>query len=713
MTVNKIDPKVIFASNAPTQDKPAQFENYTRGMDETRKRDGRPTIKQFNFLQEQTDKKILWIHENGGALPYDSTIDYQDGAIVLKDGELQQKNGDNWDNVVSDDTTLKNFESGKSYPVGALILLDDGVTIVQNTLENNTNNPNSNMIGWVKPNKTAKDVVTTVDSVADLADLEFWDGRVVYAQDINKNYIYRSDSSLVENGVTVVGKWEMEIQDSYYSSWFADSSSSSSQTLALQAGYDYAVSKDRPFIIDEAYNVAIDYAGVVLYIRSNSDLRFKFGIGKFNLINTNAIGYAILYIYRVSNYKIYNPELVGDRLVNTQTAGEWGHGIQILDSSNGFIFKPNVSQCCGDGIDIGRKMILDSYDPTDTIIMYPTVIGARRNGISARSFVNLTIVDPTVSRVGDYDGVVGAYPKAGIDVEPNDAVSGGELPKCLNLKISNPYIFDCYAGLYLYNFQARRYEVEITGVTTLHNCTNTCLGAFNSKDGTTGYVQIQDIVISGSVFTGLSVGWVESSCKVNINKITPAGGVVSLPIRHVYNGTTSGQVIGGFTANFKLHSSCNAYLIMEAVDVNYTLNSSFNTTKDSERGLGYIASGLTTLEQLAKQGSNFKIQGDTYLTNTSPRISLRSTDTIYYQETTDTAVRTLLTTKDYSRKKVVFAPNSLKNDYGVAVSGLSIQKSDGIKNTATTKTLGATLDYKNVEGGSTIIYSMSGEWVLS
>lgn len=115
MATPKIDPKVIFASNAPAQDKPAQFENYTRGMDETRKRDGRPTIKQFNFLQEQTDKKILWIHENGGALPYDSTIDYQDGAIVLKDGELQQKSGADWSPIKRDikSSDVKD-ESGKT-----------------------------------------------------------------------------------------------------------------------------------------------------------------------------------------------------------------------------------------------------------------------------------------------------------------------------------------------------------------------------------------------------------------------------------------------------------------------------------------------------------------------------------------------------------------------------------------------------------------------
>ena len=41
MTTPYIDPNLIFAENAPTQDKPAAFENYDKGWDESRKNDGR------------------------------------------------------------------------------------------------------------------------------------------------------------------------------------------------------------------------------------------------------------------------------------------------------------------------------------------------------------------------------------------------------------------------------------------------------------------------------------------------------------------------------------------------------------------------------------------------------------------------------------------------------------------------------------------------
>lgn len=84
MAVAKIDPKVIFASEAPAQDTPAVFTNKTVGWGESRKNGGRPTIKQSNALQQETDLKILWLNENS-VTPFDATIDYPENAVTLKD----------------------------------------------------------------------------------------------------------------------------------------------------------------------------------------------------------------------------------------------------------------------------------------------------------------------------------------------------------------------------------------------------------------------------------------------------------------------------------------------------------------------------------------------------------------------------------------------------------------------------------------------------
>ena len=178
MPTPKIDPKIIFASNAPAQDKPAVFNNYTKGMDETRSNEGRPTIKQANALQQTTDQKILWIHENGGALPYDPTIDYVDGSIVLKDGELVQKNGDKW-------------ESATGVKTDAELTTWSGRTQEQ---EN-------------------KDFVTSVNDYAELSALKAVDGRVAYVKKngISGEFVFDSTSSLAVDGGTVIqgdnGKW--------------------------------------------------------------------------------------------------------------------------------------------------------------------------------------------------------------------------------------------------------------------------------------------------------------------------------------------------------------------------------------------------------------------------------------------------------------------------------------------------------------------------
>ena len=104
MPVSKIDPKVIFASEAPAQDAPAVFTNKTVGWGESRKNGGRPTIKQSNALQQETDLKILWLNENS-VTPYDATIDYPVNAVTIKDGVFKIFNGTVW-NLFLDKTSV-------------------------------------------------------------------------------------------------------------------------------------------------------------------------------------------------------------------------------------------------------------------------------------------------------------------------------------------------------------------------------------------------------------------------------------------------------------------------------------------------------------------------------------------------------------------------------------------------------------------------------
>lgn len=256
MPVSKIDPKVIFASEAPTQDTPAVFTNKTVGWGESRKSGGRPTIKQSNALQQETDLKILWLNENS-VTPYDASIDYPVNAVTIKDGAFKIFNGSVWnlflnkssvglnnvDNtsdlnkpvstatqdsfdeiyengaclpydptityvlgslvlrdgiiqkvvtggtepligntdavkVIDGNQTQKeiNLYGGKKYnmpvggyPLNSIVLLDSG-GLVRSTISNNTNNPNTLLTGWVKTNAASQLFTEGGQSLQSVAD---------------------------------------------------------------------------------------------------------------------------------------------------------------------------------------------------------------------------------------------------------------------------------------------------------------------------------------------------------------------------------------------------------------------------------------------------------------------------------------------------------------------------------------------------------------
>ncbi|MEG1090535.1 MAG: hypothetical protein RSE38_04360 [Acinetobacter sp.] len=156
MPTQKIDPKVIFASDAPAIDKPPVFSDKTKGWDVARANDGRPEIKQMNKMQQDTDLKILWLNENA-VLPYDASIDYPDGAVALKDGSFKQLSGGSWieflDDFADKDAVKRGianrYDSSLTYNSGERITLANG-DIVKSTIDGNTNDPNVNMIGWLE-----------------------------------------------------------------------------------------------------------------------------------------------------------------------------------------------------------------------------------------------------------------------------------------------------------------------------------------------------------------------------------------------------------------------------------------------------------------------------------------------------------------------------------------------------------------------------------
>ena len=165
MPTQKIDPKVIFASDAPAIDKPPVFSDKTKGWDVSRANDGRPEIKQMNKMQQDTDLKILWLNENA-VLPYDASTDYPDGAVTIKDGSFKQLSSGSWveflDDFADKDAVKRGianrYDSSLTYNSGERVVLNNG-DIVKSTVDGNVDDPNVDMTGWVNRESISRSVL--------------------------------------------------------------------------------------------------------------------------------------------------------------------------------------------------------------------------------------------------------------------------------------------------------------------------------------------------------------------------------------------------------------------------------------------------------------------------------------------------------------------------------------------------------------------------
>lgn len=228
MPIPKIDPKKIFASQAPSQDVPAEFNNYERGWDESRKNNGKPTIKQFNKLQQLTDEKILWMHQNGAALPFDETMEYAEGAVVVKDGELQQWKGGGWVILKPEHNDLDGRDASGAHPASAIL---DASGENQQSINN---------------------ISKTVSNISDLMILKATDGHTVRTLSHTTSgfgggtYRFEQLSSKTPNGgawISGIGGVWVLISDLYFEN-FGVTDANEDQSDKIQACIDFAQSQN-------------------------------------------------------------------------------------------------------------------------------------------------------------------------------------------------------------------------------------------------------------------------------------------------------------------------------------------------------------------------------------------------------------------------------------------------------------------------------------
>ncbi|WP_283126422.1 right-handed parallel beta-helix repeat-containing protein [Providencia stuartii] len=539
---------------------------------------------------------------------------------------------------------------------------------------------------------------------------------------LKSRYNYkRAPSVYVVDGIRVIvsadgAAWEIHNPVAIYASDFCH------DTDSLQKAYRIATQLNAKFYIDKTFEnllpttkISGGMGGVhdsVLQILDDSYLEF-INDGALKLANTNSPWSNILFCgMGVNNFQIINPVIHGDRLLNTENnqdpmKGQWGYGITVYDCSNGHIKNPKVYDCLGDGIYVGKRYG-DTSDavPTNVLIEYPVITGVRRNGISLCAGDSVNIIDPVISNVGDYDGVVGAWPKSGIDIEPEKASSEDGDVRLINSTITNPTIKRCYAGIYVNSFRKDLVmSLVISGNTTIDRVVTTGIGLFRSSGGTgRGSVHFDRVVFLTNPTNAIQFGWgADDDMTASISEIVDATSAVKdfnfqFSESGIYNVTS----LGNFSLD-KFTSKRNTLSIFDVISM-----SKYDIKQFFIDGGGRVKTSLSLTSGAPKSISG-RIDG----LNIATEFSYSRSQSSSIRTIPDLSSVLVDTARDYRELTISRALNKGASSPATVVSGIRIMADNGvILSQLSSTSVGAWIKVKNNPdpNGLTEILGSRGQW---
>lgn len=208
------------------------------------------------------------------------------------------------------------------------------------------------------------------------------------------------------------------------------------ETSRLQSFFDYGTSN---YVIN-SNDILVDGN---ISLGSNSNIVFNEGCKitrKTNSLST----YFMFLVDNKHDINIVNAHLVGDRETHTGSSGEWGHGINIVCSSNIKIDNALIEQTWGDGIYIGLYSPSGNYNSVNNVTVTNSHINrCSRNGISICSGSNISVTNCLVEHTDR------TWPKSGIDVELEGPE--GSTPSLYNVSIDNVRTLNNYKGIQVYD----------------------------------------------------------------------------------------------------------------------------------------------------------------------------------------------------------------------------------------------------------------------
>jgi len=149
----------------------------------------------------------------------------------------------------------------------------------------------------------------------------------------------------------------------------------------------------------------------------------------YNIVKTNDC----------EDFTIRNGTIIGDRVnhdyVTMTGTHEFGYGIFINSTKLANIQNMNISQLTGDGI--VNLNWTESNNKNRTIIENSEISYVRRNGLAILATDNIEVNNVKIHHVGTYDGINGASPQSGIDIEPASGSKVVNMAHFNNLLVSD------------------------------------------------------------------------------------------------------------------------------------------------------------------------------------------------------------------------------------------------------------------------------------
>lgn len=249
--------------------------------------------------------------------------------------------------------------------------------------------------------------------------------------------IFKYDPSLlneIEVGIRYkhfsgVGAWVRQTSPDVYSSRITgvkefSSVAAEDNRKIFQESWEACAAANKRFIFDGDYTIATkDYTYqdglkrlVGLTVPSGLDCIWLPGKGKLRIPAQSVGMYYVINTYLADNFKLWTPEIYGDKDQHAGTDGEWGHCINLVNSKNFIVYRPQLFDAWGDGLYVGVEYWAQTNKQLENgVVVEPYIQNGSRNGISICSGINVIITNPTVK------GVQRIWPKSGIDVEPESA----------------------------------------------------------------------------------------------------------------------------------------------------------------------------------------------------------------------------------------------------------------------------------------------------